>query len=163
MSAYIANNKDSQVTQVSDEKTPDSTPKAVLASPVAVADIVPQVDSDVNAQFSDRNTPLSNRALLANALTSAVQNEEEARILSEYEYKVSQIEATERYLSELRKKIYEKTFGRGLRDDAYRAELDKYREDALRTERRLNRMDKELLEIEAMRPVADILKREKRQ
>lgn len=53
VSAYISNNKDSQVTQEYDVETPYSTPKASLASPTAVATNVPQPAQVVKRSDSD--------------------------------------------------------------------------------------------------------------
>lgn len=55
------------------------------------------VDEFGNQNFSDRNaTPTSNRSLLANALETAVQSDEERQKLQDYRAKIDQIEAMSR-------------------------------------------------------------------
>ena len=56
VSAYISKNKDSQVTQEFDEKTPNSTPEASLASPTAVTDNLAQPQHIVKQNLSEKAT-----------------------------------------------------------------------------------------------------------
>ena len=56
VSAYISKNKDSLVTQESDEITPDSTPKAGLASPTAVNNSVPHEIPGVNNESTEKQS-----------------------------------------------------------------------------------------------------------
>ena len=75
-------------------------------------------------QFSDRNaTPTSNRSLLANALETAVQNDQERQKLQDYRAKIDQIEADEQKLSDLKKQLYEMSFAKGPRDAEYREKM----------------------------------------
>ena len=161
VSEYIGQ-KNSQVTQESDDKSPNSTPVAKLASPSAVGISISHSDDSVNSKskkFSERDPDaISSREVLANALEGAVQNDIEAERLAEYKSKIEKFDAEEQKLRQLRAEIKELSFTPGKRDNARLAEL---RAEAEKTANRINIYDKQLLRLEASKPLEGILQREK--
>ena len=121
-------------------------------------------DTDVevgsSAKYSDRDTDsFSNRSLLANALESTAQNEIEKTKIQEYKGKISLINAEERKLHELNEKIKELSFAKGPKDTKAIRDLQF---EARQTSNRINTYDKQLLRLEATKPLQDVLTREKK-
>ena len=110
-------------------------------------------------KFSDRDTDsLSNRSLLANALESTAQSEIEKNKLKQYKEKIDLINSEEQKLHELREQIKEISFSRGRRD------VEKLRSlqfEANQTASRINTYDRQLLTLEASKPLKAVLEREK--
>jgi hypothetical protein len=112
-----------------------------------------------NVMFSDRDTDsISNRSLLANALEGVAQNDIERNKIQEYKGKISLIESEERKLAELKEQIKELSFAKGQRDTKKILEL---RDEATKTANRIGIMDKQLLRLEASKPLQSVLEREK--
>jgi hypothetical protein len=109
--------------------------------------------------YSERDPDaISSREVLANALEGAVQNDIEAEKLAEYKSKIAKFDAEEQKLRQLRAEIKELSFTPGKRDNARLAEL---RAEAEKTANRINIYDKQLLRLEASKPLEGILQREK--
>lgn len=113
------------------------------------------------AQFlSDRDTEsVSNRSLLANAFEGVAQNDIEKQKIQEYKGKIALINAEERKLTELNEKIKELSFAKGPKDTKAIRNLQF---EAKQTANRINTYDKQLLRLEASKPLQDVLQREKK-
>ena len=113
----------------------------------------------VSIKYSDRNADsVSNRSLLANALESAAQNDIERNKLAQYKEKIELINSEEKKLHELREQIKEISFAKGRRD------IDKLKSlqfEAHQAANRINTYDRQLLNLEASKPLKDVLEREK--
>lgn len=110
-------------------------------------------------KYSDRDPDsVSNRSLLANALESAAQNDIEKNKLAQYKEKIELINSEEKKLHELREQIKEISFAKGRRD------IDKLKSlqfEARQAANRINTYDRQLLTLEASKPLKDVLEREK--
>ncbi len=102
---------------------------------------------------------VSNRSLLANALETAAKDDTERAKIQEYKGKISLINAEEKKLNELNEQIKELSFAKGPRDTKKIRDLQF---DAKQTANRINTYDKQLLRLEASKPLQDVLTREKR-
>ena len=110
-------------------------------------------------RYSDRDTEsVSNRSLLANAFEGVAQNDAERQRIQEYKEKISLINAEERKLIELNEKIKELSFAKGPKDTKTIRSLQF---DAKQAANRINTYDKQLLRLEASKPLQDVLTREK--
>ena len=119
------------------------------------ADFVKGVTEEI---YSISSGSVSNRSLLANALESAVRNDAERKKLAEYKDRIACIEAEEARLSEIRDEV------RALSKDK-RTNADKIRalqQEELKSVNRINLHDKKLLELEASKPLKNVLERETR-
>jgi hypothetical protein len=108
--------------------------------------------------FIDYTNKESERELLANALESVAQNDVEKSKLNDYKENIGKLNAEEEKLQKLRGEIKELSFGKGPRDLTKIAQL---REEAEKTANRINIYDKRLLNLEASKPLLEVLKREK--
>ena len=105
----------------------------------------------------------TNRELLSNALESTIDDSTiegklQSNVIERYKESIAKVEELETHLAEVKKEIYELSFRKGSKDMARLREL---REDKVMTENRINTYDRRLLEIEATKPMKDLLKREK--
>ena len=126
------------------------------------ADAVRKLFSEVggSVKFSERDTEsVSNRSLLANAFESVAQNDIERNKIQEYKSKIDLINADERKLSELNQKIKDLSFSKGPRDTQAIRDLQF---EAKQTANRINTYDKQLLRLEASKPLQAVLDREKK-
>lgn len=113
-----------------------------------------------DALYSDRDTEsVSNRSLLADALESVAQTDWEKQKLTEYKSQIQKIEAQEKKLRELNQQIRELSFAQGPRD---KAKLSALRDEATKSANRINILDKQLLRLEASKPLQAVLEREKK-
>ena len=103
--------------------------------------------------------PPSDRERLANALESVAQNDIERKKLNEYKANIEKMNAESEKLKKLKAEIKELTFGKGKKDPQ---KLKALREEATKTENRINTYDKKLLNLEASTVLKDILLREKK-
>ena len=111
-------------------------------------------------RFFDRNTEsVSNRSLLANAFEGLAQNDIERRKIQEYKEKIALINNEEKKLRSLNKQIKDMSFSKGNHDAGKLRELQF---DAQQTANRINTYDRQLLRLEASRPLQDVLTREKK-
>ena len=116
-------------------------------------------ESHGDRQYQDRAAaPITNRALLANALESTTQDETELTRLREYRMSIDYLNEQEAKLTELRSQIREISFGKGPRDTV---RLKQLQEEATKTATRINEADKKLLRLEAAKPLQRVLERER--
>ena len=112
------------------------------------------------ALYSDRDTDsVSNRSLLANAFEGVAHNDTEKQKIQEYKGKIDLINAEERKLAELNEKIKELSFSKGPKDTKAIRDLQF---EARQTANRINTYDKQLLRLEASKPLQAVLAREKK-
>ena len=110
--------------------------------------------------YQDRpDDSVSNRSLLANAFEGVAQNDIERQKVQEYKGKISLINSEERKLQKLNEQIKELSFAKGPKDTKKIRELQF---EAQQTANRINTYDKQLLRLEASKPLQDVLTREKR-
>lgn len=123
----------------------------------SVENINPSSDPDI--RYSDRDPDsIDNRTLLANALESAAKNDIEKKYISQYQEKIDTINAEQNKLTEIRAKIKELSFAKGHRDAD---QIRKLQTEATKTANRINIFDKQLLKLEATKPLKAVLDREK--
>ena len=96
----------------------------------------------------------SNRSILANALEGVAENDVEKNKLAEYKEKISLIESEEQRLSE----IHQQLFTKGAVEPSQRKELQF---EAKQIANRINTYDRQLLRLEATKPLQNVLNREK--
>ena len=101
----------------------------------------------------------SPRALLTNALDAVTTNPIEKQKLQEYKEKVAMLNEEEKKLNDLRKQIKKLSFAKGKVDTAKLRELQF---EANMTANRINTFDKQLLRLEASKPLQNVLTREKK-
>lgn len=110
-------------------------------------------------KYSDRDSDsMSNRSLLANALESAVQNDIERNKLEQYKAKIDLINAEEQKLQKLSEEIKQLYFTKGARNDEKIRNLQFERKQTIN---RINTYDRQLLTLEASKPLKAVLEREK--
>ena len=111
-------------------------------------------------RYSDRDTEsVSNRSLLANAFEGVAQNDIERNKIQEYKSKIDLVNSEEQKLRKLNEQIKELSFAKGPRDTAKIRELQF---EAKQTANRIGVYDKQLLRLEASKPLQDVLNREKK-
>ena len=141
--------------------TPNAVP--VKNAGNASATNVTQPASNVNnnsSPHSDRDVDsVSNRSLLANAFDGIAKNDIERQKIQEYKSKIDLINAEESKLSELNEKIKDLSFSNGPKDTKAIRDLQF---EAKQTANRISTYDKQLLRLEASKPLQDVLTREKK-
>lgn len=110
--------------------------------------------------YSERDNTPSNRELLANAMTPLAANQAEANKLTEYTDNIVSLNEQEDRLKALKAELKELSFSKGKRDTKRISEL---KGEITKTENRINIYDKRLLNLEAAKPLKDVLERENRQ
>lgn len=137
---------------------PDVLPESVLKH--YGYDARPEGKIGESALFQDRDTDsISNRAILANALESAAQNDIERKRLEEYRGKIDLLNSEEQKLQGLRSEIRDLSFAKGPKDTKRIKELQF---EANKTANRINIIDRQLLRLEAAAPLQNVLQREKK-
>ena len=119
---------------------------------------ISQNASGVNQNSDVNSEPVSNRSLLANAMESLAKTDLEKKKLTEYKAKIDQINAEEQKLSEGRAQIKELSFAKGPRD---KEKLRALRDEAIKLSHHIGIYDKQLLRLEASKPLQNVLDREK--
>ena len=120
---------------------------------------VTQPETNVK-KYSDRDSEsVSNRSLLANAFEGVAQNDIEKQKIQEYKGKIDLINAEEQKLIQINEQIKELSFAKGPRDTKAIRDLQF---EARQTANRINTYDKQLLRLEASKPLQDVLTREKK-
>ena len=110
--------------------------------------------------YQDRDEgSVSNRSLLANAFEGLAKDDTERNKIQEYKSKIALIETEEKKLRELNEQIKELSFAKGPRDTK---KINALRFDANQAANRINTYDKQLLRLEASKPLQDVLAREKK-
>lgn len=108
---------------------------------------------------SDRSPDaVSDRVRLANALESAATNSIERQKLKEYKNTISSIGEEQAKLSDIRAKIRELNSAEGKKDTKAITAL---RFEEKQAENRINTYDRQLLRLESMKPIKDVVTREK--
>ena len=133
------------------DNLPDALPN-YGGTPIS-GDMVSQPASEVK-KFSERDTEsVSNRSLLANALESVAKNDIERRKIQEYKEKITLINAEEENLRALNEQ---------LRIERNPENIKVLRFEANQAANRINTYDRQLLRLEASKPLKDVLTREKK-
>lgn len=101
----------------------------------------------------------SPRTLLANALESTATDDKERSKIAEYKASLEAMEAEEQKLRNLNAQIKELSFAKGKRDTA---KLNALRDEKIKTTNRINIYDKQLLRLEAAKPLQKVLERERK-
>lgn len=111
-------------------------------------------------RYSDRDTEsVSNRSLLANAFDGVAQNDIERKKIQEYKGKISLIESEEHKLQKLNEQIKDLSFSKGQKDIKAIRDLQF---EAKQTANRISTYDKQILTLEASKPLQSVLQREKK-
>lgn len=111
-------------------------------------------------RYSDRDIDsVSNRDILANAFMDVAQNDVERSKIAEYQQKIKALDEDERKLRDIRAQLHDLSFSAGPRDNAKIREL---REKATKLANRIGIQDKQLLRLEASKPLMAVLEREKK-
>ena len=115
----------------------------------------------VPVKYQERDPDsISNRSLLANALDSAAKEGEERNILRNYKTNLRLLEAEQAKLADVREKARDLRFKKGRTAEETKT-LNGLDFEAKQIAKRINTYDRELLKIEAMKPIKDVLNREK--
>ena len=110
--------------------------------------------------YSDRDIDsVSNRDILANAFMDVAQDDVERGKIAEYQQKIKALDEDERKLRDIRAQLHDLSFSAGPRDNAKIREL---REKATKLANRIGIQDKQLLRLEASKPLMAVLEREKK-
>ena len=110
--------------------------------------------------YSDRDIDsVSNRDILANAFMDVAQNDVERGKIAEYQQQIKALNEDERKLRDIRAQLHDLSFSAGPRDNAKIREL---REKATKLANRIGIQDKQLLRLEASKPLMAVLEREKK-
>ena len=113
-----------------------------------------------DTRFQDRDDDsVSNRSLLANAFEGLAKDDTERNKIREYKEHIALINEEEKKLRELNEQIKELSFSKGPRDTK---KIKALRFDAVQAANRINTYDKQLLRLEASKPLQNVLNREKR-
>lgn len=112
-----------------------------------------------DVKYSDRDdSSLDTRTLLSNALATTAQNEIESKYITQYQEKIATINAEQIKLTELRARIKELSFAPGPKNSG---QIRKLQEEATKIANRISTFDKQLLKLEATKPLRQVLDREK--
>ena len=135
----------------------DSVPQSIIER---IEEQVVISEDDHNIHYQKKK--LSNRTILANTLESAVdtstqEGQNELRWLKDYQSKIALIEKEEAHLAEVNAEIKEISFAKG----SDRSKLKALNDDKTRTANRIYTYDRQLLRLEAMKPIKEVLAREK--
>ena len=121
--------------------------------------IILQKSEKSQEKFSVRNPDATdNRTLLSNALASAAQNAIEKKYIEQYQEKIDTVNAEQEKLADLKAKIKELSFAPGKRNTE---QIRNLQDQAIKTANRINIYDKQLLRLEAMKPLKDVVERER--
>lgn len=130
-----------------------------LKSGQYITDIGTYDPNNPDIYYSDRTDGgLSNRTLLANALEGTLQNDAEREALGKYKADIARVSELQQHLDELSAQIKDISFSKGKRD---MAKLSKLKEDKVKTQNRINIVDKRLLKFESTNVLQKVLEREK--
>ena len=143
-----------------DKVVGDNYMVAVVNKAQIIKDTPKVITNNGQVVFSNRDPEdVSNRSLLANALSSTAKNADEKQRLLEYKSNIRMLDAEQDKLQNLNKQIKELSFSKGARDAK---KLDELKKQAKATANRINYYDKKLLELESVKAIKDVLSREKK-
>ena len=124
----------------------------------ATDNINPTTNPDI--RYSERDIDsVSNRDILANAFMDVAQNDVERGKIAEYQQEIKALDEDERKLRDIRAQLHDLSFSAGPRDNA---KIRKLREKATKLANRIGIQDKQLLRLEASKPLMAVLEREKK-
>ena len=123
-------------------------------------DLIDYINEQGDERAEIEGAPLTNREVLANALESATQSQEELERLKEYKKNIKELNKKAYVLSKLKEDIKRLSFAKGQKDTAKIAQL---KEKAGKIERSINYYDRQLTKLEAMKPIKDLVQRERQQ
>ena len=113
-----------------------------------------------DTRYQDRDDDsVSNRSLLANAFEGLAKDDTERNKIREYKEHIALINEEEKKLRKLNEQIKELSFAKGPRDTK---KIKALRFDAVQAANRINTYDKQLLRLEASKPLQNVLNREKK-
>jgi hypothetical protein len=122
-----------------------------------VGNQAPTADPDI--RFSERDPDsLDTRTVLSNALLDTAQNDVERKYIEDYQSKIAAMNEEQNRLNEIRNDIRNMTFGKAPHTKEH---LKSLKEEVTRLANRINVYDKQLLRIEAMKPMKAVIDREK--
>ena len=101
---------------------------------------------------------MSNREILASVFMDAAKNEIERGKIREYQSKIEEQNAEEAKLYKVRAQLKEASFSPGKKD---KAKISQLRDEATKLANRISIRDKQLLRLEASKPLMAVLEREK--
>jgi hypothetical protein len=115
-----------------------------------------------NPDIRFQKKEVSNRTILANALestidTSTQKGQNELRKLKEYQKLAADIDKMDERLAEVRKEIHDISFTKG----SDRSKLSALNDEKTKLRNRINLLDIKLTKLESMKPIQDVLEREK--
>lgn len=160
-SAYIKKGSTNQLLNIDSNESPQPTPEASFDGS-ATTNSIPEITQKVNSN-SENNSDSSysirksNRSTLTAALDSVVTDPEERRILDVYRANIENLDAQQERLQELNAEIKNLSFSDGAKD---RARVSELRQEAIKTQNRINLYDKKLLGLEAMAPMKRVVERQ---
>lgn len=111
-----------------------------------------------NIKMSDRDLSFDSRTLLSNALATTAQNDIERKYIEEYQSKIATINEEQNRLTELRAELKELSFAPGKRD---MNRINTLRDEATKIANRINVFDKQLLKLQASKPLEQVVERER--
>ena len=142
--------------ELMDDDTPDAVYIAFESKQIKnVTNQNPTEDADI--RYSERGG-MSNREILASVFMNAAKNEIERGKIREYQSKIEEQNAEEAKLHEVRAKLKEASFSPGKKD---KAKISQLRDEATKLANRISIRDKQLLRLEASKPLMAVLEREK--
>lgn len=159
---------DLQPTQFDTEKTEPSTTATTNNSSgdihegsaknkLAQPDQKVKTNSNETEIFSDRNeTPTSNRDILLNTSEETVQTDLERKLLQRYKEKVQEIADVDGKLDYTKQLIWEYSS-----DSKYKSKTMVWRKERIALKEQLRKLNNELRNIADLKPLQDVLKREK--
>ncbi len=124
----------------------------------SIADAETDVNPDIRYSLRDPDA-ISDREILANALESAAQNDEERTRLAAYKEKLADLEEKQKELDKQRGIMRELLFKKG-RTKEETETLNKAKNRAKILNEQVARADATLLKLEAMSPIQNVVKRE---
>lgn len=116
----------------------------------------PTTDPDI--RFSVREAKITDREVLANALESTTQNDEERRILKWYREVAKSLTEHEQLLEDMRQQLADHKSGKKILPKGKAKDLENYMEYIVN---KLDEEDRKLLKIESMGPMRKLLERER--
>ena len=111
-----------------------------------------------NIKMSDRDLSFDSRTLLSNALATTAQNDIERKYIEEYQSKIATINEEQNRLTELRAELKELSFAPGKRD---MNRINTLRDEETKIANRINVFDKQLLKLQASKPLKQVVERER--
>lgn len=108
--------------------------------------------------FSDRDLSFDSRTLLSNALATTAQNDIERKYIEDYQSKIATINEEQNRLTELRAELKELSFAPGKRD---MNRINTLRDEATKIANKINTYDKQLLKLQASKPLEQVVERER--